>query len=110
MEKDDFNERTFVLHKKFHGKLESNANTKIKSKDDFSLIYSLTVAAPCTLIADDHEQAYNLITKGRTVVFVSNGSAILGLWNIGAKPSIPNDLNLDIAYKVAQAVMDNYHE
>ena len=89
MKKEDYNKRSIDLHRKHNGKLEINSTTPIDSTDDLSLVYSPGVAGPCMAIADDPEEAYNLTIKGRTVAVVSDGSAVLGLGNIGATAAIP---------------------
>ena len=89
MEKHDYNKKSLALHARLKGKLEVTANTPIESKDDLSVVYSPGVAAPCMAIADDPSTVYDLTIKGRTVAVVSDGSAVLGLGNIGAYASIP---------------------
>ena len=88
MEKHDYNKKSLALHARLKGKLEVTANTPIESKDDLSVV-SPGVAAPCMAIADDPSTVYDLTIKGRTVAVVSDGSAVLGLGNIGAHASIP---------------------
>lgn len=89
MEKHDYNKKSLALHARLKGKLEVTANTPIESKDDLSVVYSPGVAAPCMAIADNPSTVYDLTIKGRTVAVVSDGSAVLGLGNIGAHASIP---------------------
>ena len=85
----DYNKESIKLHEKLKGKLDVNANTSIESKEDLSLIYSPGVAGPCLDIANDPSRVYDLTIKGRTVAVISDGSAVLGLGNIGAAASIP---------------------
>ena len=89
MSTHDYNEASLALHRRLKGKLEITANTPIDSNDDLSIIYSPGVAAPCMAIAEDQSLAYDLTIKGRTVAVVSDGSAVLGLGNIGAMAAIP---------------------
>ncbi len=89
MSKHDYNKESLELHRRLQGKLEVNSNTPIENKDDLSVVYSPGVAAPCEAIAADSSLVYDLTIKGRTVAVVSDGSAVLGLGNIGAKAAIP---------------------
>ena len=61
----------------------------VRSKEDLSLVYSPGVAEPCRAIAEDPETVWDYTIKGNTVAIVSDGSAVLGLGNIGAKAAIP---------------------
>ncbi len=88
MSNDVYNQ-SVVLHQKFQGKLGTTALTSADSKEALSLLYTPGVAEPCRVIAKDPSQAYDLTWKGRTVAVVSDGSAVLGLGNIGAAASLP---------------------
>lgn len=77
------------LHRKLSGKLEVHSKYKVKNKDDLSLVYTPGVAEVCKRIAVDAEQAYELTIKNNTVAIVSDGSAVLGLGNIGPYAAIP---------------------
>lgn len=77
------------LHKKFHGKLEIKSKVRIKNKKDLSLAYTPGVAEVCRVIAKDIALAREYTIKRNTVAVVSDGSAILGLGNLGAEAAIP---------------------
>ena len=85
----DIYEESVQLHKKLNGKLEVISKTEIKDKKDLSLIYTPGVAEVCKIIDQDHDKAYELTIKGNTVAIVSDGSAVLGLGNIGPYAAIP---------------------
>lgn len=89
MSKHDFNKESLELHKKLKGKIEVTSKVSVETTDDLSRVYSPGVAAPCMAIAEDKKEAYNLTLKGNTVAVVSDGSAVLGLGNIGPEASIP---------------------
>ncbi len=76
-------------HKKYHGKLRMESIVPIKNRDDLSWAYSPGVAEPCREIAKDPTKLYDYTLKSRTVAVISDGSAILGLWNLGHKASLP---------------------
>jgi malate dehydrogenase (oxaloacetate-decarboxylating) len=82
-------EESVQLHKKICGKLEIKNKLEIKTKHDLSLVYTPGVAEPCRRIAQDPSQVYDLTIKKNSLAIVSDGSAVLGLGNIGAKASIP---------------------
>ncbi len=77
------------LHKKLGGMLEIKPKVSIKNKHDLSLAYTPGVAQVCREIAKDKSEAYNLTTKKDTIAIVSDGSAVLGLGNIGAEAALP---------------------
>lgn len=77
------------LHKKLNGKIEVKSKYDVETMEDLSLIYTPGVAAPCRAISEDHELAYDLTMKDNTVLIVSDGSAVLGLGNIGPEASLP---------------------
>lgn len=83
------NEKALQLHKEWNGKLETVSKTPVKSREDLSLAYTPGVAEPCKVIAKDPEAAYTYTMKANTVAVVSDGSAVLGLGNIGALAAIP---------------------
>lgn len=82
-------ERALQLHEEWHGKLSTTAKCEVKSREDLSLAYTPGVAEPCKVIANDPEAAYKYTIKSNTVAVVSDGSAVLGLGNIGAKAAMP---------------------
>ncbi|WP_027340432.1 NAD(P)-dependent malic enzyme [Halonatronum saccharophilum] len=77
------------LHKDNKGKLKVITKVKVEDEKDLSLAYSPGVAEPCLEIADDEDLIYDYTNRGNFVAVVSNGSAVLGLGNIGAKASMP---------------------
>lgn len=83
------NEEALELHEKWNGKLETVSKTPVKSRRDLSLAYTPGVAEPCKVIAKDPEAAYKYTIKSNTVAVVSDGSAVLGLGNIGALAAMP---------------------
>ncbi|MEM7573227.1 MAG: NADP-dependent malic enzyme [Bacteroidota bacterium] len=85
----DYFEESLKLHEKLKGKISVEAKIDVQTKDDLSLVYSPGVAAPCKAIQAKPEAAYQYTIKGNTVAIVSDGSAVLGLGNIGALASIP---------------------
>lgn len=83
------NEKALKLHKEWNGKLEIVAKSPVKSREDLSLAYTPGVAEPCKVIAQDKEAAYKYTMKANTVAVVSDGSAVLGLGNIGPYAAMP---------------------
>lgn len=83
------NEKALKLHEEWNGKLETVSKTPVKSREDLSLAYTPGVAEPCKVIADDPEAAYKYTIKSNTVAVVSDGSAVLGLGNIGPLAAMP---------------------
>ena len=79
----DNSELALKLHEEWKGKLETVAKSKVKSREDLALAYTPGVAEPCKVIAKDKEAAYKYTWKSNTVAVVSDGSAVLGLGNIG---------------------------
>lgn len=82
-------ERSLQLHRKTRGKIETRSRMRLETKDDLSLAYSPGVARPCEEIARDPSLAWDLTWKGRTVAVVSDGSAVLGLGDIGPLAALP---------------------
>jgi len=80
-------DRTFLLHLK--GKLEVRSTVPLKTRDDLSMAYTPGVARVCLAIAEDPEDARSLTIKGNTVAIVSDGSAVLGLGDIGPEAAMP---------------------
>lgn len=77
------------LHSENPGKISVEASVKIEDREDLNLVYTPGVAAPCKKIAEDKEQAYKYTTKKNLVGVVSDGSAVLGLGDIGPEASMP---------------------
>ena len=82
------NEKALMLHEQWNGKIETTAKSKVNSREDLALAYTPGVAEPCKVIAEDKEAAYKYTIKSNTVAVVSDGSAVLGLGNIGAEAAI----------------------
>ena len=82
-------EKALFLHKEWNGKLETIAKSPVKSREDLSIAYTPGVAEPCKLIAGNPENAYVYTMKANTVAVVSDGSAVLGLGNIGPLAAMP---------------------
>lgn len=83
------NEKALMLHEEWKGKLEIRSKTPVKSREDLSLAYTPGVAEPCNVIAKDKEAAYKYTMKANTVAVISDGSAVLGLGNIGPYAAMP---------------------
>ena len=82
-------EKALALHEEWNGKLETTSKTPVKSREDLSLAYTPGVAEPCKVIALDKEAAYKYTMKANTVAVISDGSAVLGLGNIGPYAAMP---------------------
>lgn len=85
----DHYQKSLEMHKKLQWKLRTEAIAHIESRDDLSWAYSPGVAEPCREIAKDPSKLYDYTLKSRTVAVISDGSAILGLGNLGHKASMP---------------------
>ncbi len=85
----DFFKESLNLHKRLKGKIRMTPKMDVRSKEDLSLVYSPGVAEPCREIAKNPETVWDYTIKSNTVAIVSDGSAVLGLGNIGAKAAIP---------------------
>lgn len=85
----DLREESLKLHRENHGKLEVMAKVPVKNAWDLSLAYSPGVAEPCKDIFDDPQKVYDYTAKGNLVAVVSNGTAVLGLGNIGPEAAMP---------------------
>ena len=82
-------EKALELHEIWNGKLETIAKSPVKSKEDLAIAYTPGVAEPCKVIAKDPTAAYKYTMKANTVAVISDGSAVLGLGNIGALAAMP---------------------
>ncbi len=82
-------EKALLLHEQWRGKLETTAKSKVSSREDLALAYTPGVAEPCKVIAQDKDAAYRYTTKANTIAVISDGSAVLGLGNIGAYAAMP---------------------
>lgn len=78
-----------MLHEQWMGKLSTEPKAPVNSREDLSLAYTPGVAEPCKVIAKDPEAAYKYTMKSNTIAVISDGSAVLGLGNIGAKAGMP---------------------
>lgn len=82
-------EKAPKMHEEWHGKIETCAKSHVNSREDLAIAYTPGVAEPCKVIAKDPEAAYTYTMKSNTVAVVSDGSAVLGLGNIGALAAMP---------------------
>lgn len=82
-------DQALAMHRKHKGKLSVESKIAIETQDDLSLAYSPGVAAPCLEISQNKQAAYDYTMKGEMVAVVTNGSAVLGLGNIGADAALP---------------------
>jgi len=85
----DYNDLALKLHKKYQGKLETVSKTSLKDKEDLSVVYTPGVGAVSSFIGQNPEAVFDLTLKGRTVAVISDGSAILGLGNLGPEAALP---------------------
>lgn len=85
----DVYERSLELHRKAHGKLRVECKVPLEGADDLSLAYSPGVAQPCLEIQKNYENIYEYTAKGNMVAVVTNGTAVLGLGDIGAGAGLP---------------------
>lgn len=83
------NEKALLMHEEWNGKLETISKAPVKSREDLAIAYTPGVAEPCKVIAEDKEAAYKYTMKSNTVAVVSDGSAVLGLGNIGPYAAMP---------------------
>ena len=83
------NEKALQMHKEWNGKLETTAKAHVNSREDLAIAYTPGVAEPCKVIAKDPEAAYTYTMKANTVAVVSDGSAVLGLGDIGPEAGMP---------------------
>ena len=82
-------EQALKLHEEWNGKLNVTSKAKVNSREDLALAYTPGVAEPCKVIAENPEKAYIYTMKANTVAVVSDGSAVLGLGNIGPYAAMP---------------------
>ena len=83
------NEKALQMHKDWNGKIETTAKSHVNTREDLAIAYTPGVAEPCRVIAEDKEAAYTYTIKSNTIAVVSDGSAVLGLGNIGALAAMP---------------------
>ena len=85
----DINEKALLMHKEWNGKLTTETKAPVKTREDLSIAYTPGVAEPCRVIAKQPEEAYTYTMKANTIAVISDGSAVLGLGNIGALAGLP---------------------
>ncbi len=85
----DYKKASLEAHEKLKGKIEITTKASAKTREDLSIFYSPGVAEPCKAIEADPEKAYDYTRKGNTIAVISDGSAVLGLGNIGAMAGLP---------------------
>lgn len=85
----NFNEAALKLHEEHHGKIEVTSKVPVKTRDDLSTAYTPGVAEPCRKIHDNKKDVYKYTAKGNLVAVVSDGTAVLGLGNIGPEAAMP---------------------
>ena len=85
----DIKEEAIRCHKEWNGKIETTSKIKVNKREDLSIAYTPGVAEPCRIIAKEPDEAYNYTIKSNTVAIVSDGSAVLGLGNIGPLAAMP---------------------
>lgn len=85
----DYNQRSLELHKKYQGKVSITSKVPLETQDDLATFYSPGVAEPCRKIADNKDEVYTYTAKKNLVAVVSDGSAVLGLGNIGPEAAMP---------------------
>ena len=83
------NEKALQMHEQWNGKLETTAKAHVNSREDLAIAYTPGVAEPCKVIAKEQEAVYKYTMKANTVAVISDGSAVLGLGNIGAYAALP---------------------
>lgn len=83
------NEKALQMHEQWNGKIETVAKSKVNSREDLAIAYTPGVAEPCKVIAENQDTVYKYTMKANTVAVVSDGSAVLGLGNIGACAALP---------------------
>lgn len=85
----DYFTKSIELHKSLRWKISTELKTEIRNKEELSIVYSPWVAEPCREIAKDKKKVYDYTLKGNTVAVISDGSAVLGLWNIWPEAGLP---------------------
>ena len=96
----NFNEAALKLHEEHHGKIEVVSKVPVKTRDDLSTAYTPGVAEPCRKIHDNKKDVYKYTAKGNLVAVVSDGTAVLGLGNIGPEAAMPVMEGKSILFKI----------
>lgn len=99
MTKPDYAQLALEAHQKSTGKFAVTSKMPLETKDDLAIAYTPGVAAPCLAIANDPKRAYDLTMKGNSVAVISDGSAVLGLGNIGPMAGLPVMEGKAVLYK-----------
>jgi malate dehydrogenase (oxaloacetate-decarboxylating) len=89
VKKMNINEQALKMHEEWNGKLEIKSKCTVKSREDLAIAYTPGVAEPCRVIAKDKDAAYRYTIKANTIAVISDGSAVLGLGNIGPYAAMP---------------------
>lgn len=89
MSSKDYNAIALQKHAEWKGKIEMTPRVPVKDKEDLAIAYTPGVAAPCLAIQEDKQRSYELTRRGNTVVVVTDGSAVLGLGDIGPEAGMP---------------------
>ena len=89
MKKINYGKKAIELHKKNKGKIEIKPKVDLKSLNDYSIAYTPGVGAVCTKISENIKESWNLTNRANSIAIVSDGSAILGLGNIGPEAGMP---------------------
>ena len=85
----DYNQEALKVHEQYKGKLRVECPAPLDTRDDLSVAYTPGVAEPCRKIAANEEEVYRYTTKGHMVAVVTDGTAVLGLGDIGPKAALP---------------------
>jgi malate dehydrogenase (oxaloacetate-decarboxylating) len=85
----NYKEKSLQAHKEWRGKIETRARCKVESRDDLSTAYTPGVAEPCLAIRDDVEKSFELTRRWNTVPVITDGTAVLGLGDIGPEAGLP---------------------
>ena len=85
----DINQASLQMHYDLHGKIEVISRKKIETREDLSLAYTPGVAEPCRVIAKDYEQSFKLTRRSNLVAVITDGTAVLGLGDIGPAAGMP---------------------
>lgn len=96
----DYNKLALEMHKKYQGKISINSKVEINTKDDLSIAYTPGVAEPCREIHEDINKVYDYTSKGNMVAVVTDGTAVLGLGDIGPEASLPVMEGKAVLFKV----------